>query len=103
MVNERAIEILEEQKSILLMKGIDYQNPNSQVCDDDYFRFDEIPGLQMMYAKLMRYASTMTSDGIHYEAADDSLRDLINYCARTIAYNERKEIEEIHSYHKERE
>ena len=88
MLNDRATEILEEQKTILEKKGQDYQNVDSMVTDEDYFKYDKIPGMQMMYTKLMRYVSVMESDNVNFEAADDSLRDLINYAARTIAYNE---------------
>lgn len=90
-LNPRAIEILEEQKSILIKKGEDYQNKNSLVTDEDYFRWDVVPGMTMLQTKILRYASVMEKGkDANFESAEDSLRDLINYAARTIAYIEMK-------------
>ena len=92
MLNDRAKEILEEQKEVLDRKGKDYTNPNSSVCDADHFRWDAIPGMVLMNTKLLRYASVMEGgNDPNHEGATDSLRDLINYAARTLAYLETQE------------
>ena len=90
-LNERATEILGECAGILEAKGKDYAG-GTLVSELDYYRFNLIPGADMLYTKLLRYVSVMEQGGANFEAADDSLKDMINYAARTIAYNEiRKE------------
>lgn len=89
-LNERAIEILSECKEVLSAKDKDYQG-GTFISEVDYFRFNLIPGADMMYTKLLRYISVMEQGGANYESAEDSLKDLINYAARTIAYLEKKD------------
>ena len=92
MLNDRAKEILEEQKQVLDNKGKDYQNPNSSITDADYYKWDKVPGMTMMQTKLLRYASVIEGgNNPNHEGATDSLRDLINYAARTLAYLETQE------------
>ena len=85
-INNRAIQILDSCKKILINKGNDYHNPNSVVLDEDYFKYDLVPGATMLQTKLLRYISTMQANEVNNEAATDSLMDLINYAARTKAY-----------------
>ena len=85
MLTTRAIEILAECAETMESKSQDY---NSNVDDKDYYQWDSIPGMTMMHTKLLRYASVMQQEEINHESAEDSLKDLINYAARTAAYIE---------------
>ena len=91
-LNPRACEILEEAAAVLQKKGEDYAG--GSVKDTDYFKYDGVPGMPLMYTKILRYYSLMTQGGAqNFEGVEDTLKDLINYAARTIAYLESQEAE----------
>lgn len=79
--------ILQECITIMEKKSQDYQNPNSDVVQADYYP----RGVQSIYdilnAKMLRIKSMLqVIEGDpnyepNYESLEDSFRDMINYCS----------------------
>ena len=58
---------------------------------DDYFPFDDLSYIHMLWIKMLRIRNVVESGGeVNFESAEDSLIDLINYSVLLYAYTTEK-------------
>lgn len=96
MKNQReSVKVLQECIDLQIKKSQDYQNPNSNVVQADYYRrgIDSIH--DMIHTKVLRAQSLIEaarsnesnwSTSPAYESLEDSYKDLINYCSFAVSY-----------------
>lgn len=93
-----SVRVLRECIELQLKKSRDYQNPNSNIKQADYYPSGCLTILEIMHAKMLRMRSVleaMQNDKTYtqnFESLEDSAKDLINYASFFVAYS-RGEIE----------
>ena len=85
-----AIQILKDAASLKEEKSKDYQG--SKWTEEDYFPFGDQSYLHMIHTKYLRLRSVVETDRPNFESAEDTLIDMINYCAMYAAYLENKKL-----------
>ena len=86
------IDVLDEAIEIQIKKGNDYQNPNSNIKQSDYYPRGCSTILDIMTGKILRMRSVieaMESDPNYepnFESLEDSAVDLINYSSFFASY-----------------
>ena len=83
-----AIQILKDAAALKEDKSKDYQG--SQWTEEDYFPFGDQSYLHMIHTKYLRLRSVIETDRPNFESAEDTLVDMINYCAMYAAYLENR-------------
>tara|TARA_Y100001937_G_scaffold128117_1_gene202570 strand:- start:172 stop:507 length:336 start_codon:yes stop_codon:yes gene_type:complete len=84
---KESIKVLDECKELQLKKAQDYQNPNSNIKQADYYPNGCSSILDIMNTKMLRLRSvveTLQHDPKHkqnFESLEDSAKDLINYAS----------------------
>ena len=82
----QALFALKECGDLMESKNADY---NHSIEFHEYFPYGLQSAYTMMHIKLLRYRSAIEKGSeMNYESAEDSLKDLINYAARTLAFHE---------------
>lgn len=87
-----SVNALRECIELQLTKSRDYQNPNSNIKQADYYPNGVITLLDIIHAKKLRMDSVvaaMQNDPDYqpnFESVEDSAKDMINYCSFIIAY-----------------
>ncbi len=92
MSTKESIKVLEECANLQLKKSNDYQNPNSNIRQADYYPRGVSSLLDIVHAKTLRMMSVveaMEHDkdyNPNFESLEDSAKDLINYSSFIAAY-----------------
>lgn len=92
MAERESVNVLNECIEIQKKKSNDYQNPNSNIRQADYYPNGCISIFDAIHAKTLRMRSVMeamTNDPKYtpnYESLEDSAKDLINYASFFVAY-----------------
>ena len=92
MSKKESIKVLEECADLQLKKSNDYQNPNSNVKQADYYPRGVATILDTVYGKILRMYSVleaMEHDPKYepnFESLEDSAKDMINYSSFIVAY-----------------
>lgn len=87
-----SIKALRECIELQTRKSRDYQNPNSQIKQADYYPNGVITLLDIIHAKKLRMDSVvaaMQHDPEYkpnFESLEDSAKDMINYCSFIVSY-----------------
>lgn len=87
-----SIKALRECIELQTRKSRDYQNPNSQIKQADYYPNGVITLLDIIHAKKLRMDSVvaaMQNDPEYkpnFESLEDSAKDMINYCSFVVSY-----------------
>ena len=79
-----ALQILEDAAELKRLKSQDYQG--GLWSEEDYFPFGHESYMHMIHTKYMRMRSVMDQDEPNFESLDDTLIDMINYCAMYAAF-----------------
>lgn len=88
MAKTSAIQILQDAANLKKQKSEDYQGGKWE--EEDYFPFGDISYMHMIHTKYLRMRSIMENDNPNFESLEDTLIDMINYCAMYCAYLENK-------------
>jgi hypothetical protein len=89
---KESVKVLDECKELQLKKAEDYQNPNSNIRQADYYPNGCASILDIMNTKMLRMRSvveTLQHDRTHvqnFESLEDSAKDLINYASFFVEY-----------------
>lgn len=89
---KESLKVLEECADLQLKKSNDYQNPNSNIQQADYYPRGVASLLDIVHAKTLRMYSVleaMENDPNYepnFESLEDSAKDLINYGSFIAAY-----------------
>tara|TARA_B100000900_G_C20262509_1_gene586580 strand:+ start:159 stop:494 length:336 start_codon:yes stop_codon:yes gene_type:complete len=89
---KESIKVLDECKDLQNKKAQDYQNPNSNIKQADYYPNGCASILDIMNTKMLRLRSvveTLQHDSKHkqnFESLEDSAKDLINYSSFFVEY-----------------
>ena len=92
MLKKESIKALDECAELQLKKSNDYQNPNSNIRQADYYPRGIASLLDIVHAKTLRMYSVleaMENDKNYkpnFESLEDSAKDLINYGSFIVAY-----------------
>ena len=84
---KESIKVLDECKELQLKKAEDYQNPNSNIKQADYYPNGCASIFDMMNTKMLRLRSvieTLQYNPQHkqnFESIEDSAKDVINYAS----------------------
>ena len=85
-----AIQILKDAAALKEEKSKDYQGGKWE--EEDYFPFGDQSYMHMIHTKYLRMRSIMDNDNPNFESLEDTLIDMINYCAMYAAYLENKKL-----------
>ena len=88
MAKVTAIQILKDAANLKEQKSKDYQGGNW--TEEDYFPFGDQSYMHMIHTKYLRMRNIMEVDQPNFESLEDTLIDMINYCAMYAAYLENK-------------
>ncbi len=89
---KESLKVLQECADLQLKKANDYQNPNSNIKQADYYPRGVSSLLDIVHAKTLRMMSVveaMENDpnySPNFESLEDSAKDLINYGSFIAAY-----------------
>ena len=72
-------------------KSADYQG--GMWTEEDYFPFGHKSYLHMVHTKYLRIRSVAEQEDANFESLEDSLIDMINYCAMYAAWVENQRME----------
>lgn len=92
MSKKESIKVLEECAELQLKKSNDYQNPNSNIVQADYYPRGVATILDTVYGKILRMYSVLEAMehdkdyNPNFESLEDSAKDLINYSSFIVAY-----------------
>jgi hypothetical protein len=90
--DRESVKVLQECIDLQLRKSNDYQNPNSNIRQADYYPNGCQSIFDSMHAKVLRMRSVMEAMNNdpnykpNFESLEDSARDLINYSSFFVAY-----------------
>ena len=79
-----AIDIMKEAIALKERKSLDYQG--SKWTEADYFPFGDESYMHMIHTKYLRMRNIMNSEEVNFEGLEDTLIDMINYCAMYAAW-----------------
>ena len=88
MARVTALQVLKDAIALKERKSKDYQG--GMWTEEDYFPFGDTSYLHMIHTKYLRIRSVAESSKTNFESLEDSLIDMINYCAMYAAYIENK-------------
>ena len=86
-------KVLYECIELQLKKSRDYQNPNSNIKQADYYPSGCLTILETMHAKVLRMRSVMEAMmhdktySPNFESLEDSAKDIINYASFFVSYS----------------
>ena len=84
-----AIDVMKEAIALKERKSIDYQG--SKWSEADYFPFGDESYMHMIHTKYLRMRNVMDSNEVNFESLEDTLIDMINYCAMYAAWLQNRE------------
>lgn len=84
MSKTSAVDIMKAAIELKERKSKDYQG--SQFTEEDYFPFGDLSFLHMIHTKYLRIRSVAEQESTNFESLEDSLIDMINYCAMYAAW-----------------
>lgn len=90
MAKVTAIQILKDAAALKERKSKDYQG--SKWTEEDYFPFEDKSYLHMIATKYLRIMSVSDQENTNFESLEDSLIDMINYCAMYAAFIENRKM-----------
>ena len=79
MAKVTAIQIMKDAIALKEKKSKDYQG--GLWTEEDYFPFGHESYLHMIHTKYLRIRSVAEQENTNFESLEDSLIDMINYCA----------------------
>ena len=91
MAQTTAIQILKDAAALKEAKSKDYQG--GKWTEEDYFPFGDQSYMHMIHTKYLRMRNIMEVDDVNFESLEDTLIDMINYCAMYAAYLENRNAE----------
>ena len=91
MAKVTAIQIMKDAIALKEKKSKDYQG--DMWTEEDYFPFGHESYLHMIHTKYLRIRSVAGQEEANFESLEDSLIDMINYCAMYGAWLENKRVE----------
>ena len=92
MAKVTAIQILKDAADLKQRKSKDYQG--GKWTEEDYFPFGDKSYLHMIVTKYLRIMSVAEQENTNFESLEDSLIDMINYCAMYAAFIENRKMKE---------
>ena len=90
MAKTTAVQIMQEAIDLKLRKSKDYQGGRWQ--EEDYFPFGHKSYLHMIHTKYLRIMNVSEQEATNFESLEDSLIDMINYCAMYAAWLENEKV-----------
>ena len=91
MAKVTAIQVMKDAIALKEKKSKDYQG--GLWTEEDYFPFGHEPYLHMIHTKYLRIRSVAQQENTNFESLEDSLIDMINYCAMYGAWVENQRME----------
>ena len=91
MAKVTAIQVMKDAIALKERKSADYQG--GMWTEEDYFPFGHKSYLHMVHTKYLRIRSVAEQEDANFESLEDSLIDMINYCAMYAAWVENQRIE----------
>ena len=91
MAKVTAIQVMKDAIALKEKKSKDYQG--GLWTEEDYFPFGHESYLHMIHTKYLRIRSVAEQENTNFESLEDSLIDMINYCAMYGAWVENQRIE----------
>ena len=88
MAKTTAIQILKDAADLKERKSVDYQG--GKWSEEDYFPFGDQSYMHMIHTKYLRMRNIMEAEQTNFESLEDTLIDMINYCAMYAAYLENR-------------
>ena len=88
MAKTTAIQILKDAADLKERKSVDYQG--GKWSEEDYFPFGDQSYMHMIHTKYLRMRNIMEAEETNFESLEDTLVDMINYCAMYAAWLENK-------------
>ena len=88
MAKVTAIQVMKDAIALKERKSADYQG--GMWTEEDYFPFGHKSYLHMVHTKYLRIRSVAEQEDANFESLEDSLIDMINYCAMYAAWVENK-------------
>ena len=86
MARVTAIQILKDAADLKERKSKDYQG--GKWSEEDYFPFGDQSYMHMIHTKYLRMRNIMEAEDVNFESLEDTLIDMINYCAMYAAWLE---------------
>ena len=87
-----SVKVLHECIDLQTKKATDYQNPNSNIKQADYYPNGVGTLLDINHAKMLRMQSVVSAMqhdpnyNPNFESLEDSAKDMINYCSFIVSY-----------------
>ena len=91
MAKVTAIQVMKDAITLKEKKSKDYQG--GLWTEEDYSPFGHESYLHMIHTKYLRIRSVAEQENTNFESLEDSLIDMINYCAMYGAWVENQRIE----------
>ena len=91
MAKVTAIQVMKDAIALKEKKSKDYQG--GLWTEEDYFPFGHESYLHMIHTKYLRIRSVAEQEDTNFESLEDSLIDMINYCAMYGAWVENQRME----------
>ena len=91
MAKVTAIQVMKDAITLKEKKSKDYQG--GLWTEEDYFPFGHESYLHMIHTKYLRIRSVAEQENTNFESLEDSLIDMINYCAMYGAWVENQRME----------
>ena len=91
MAKVTAIQVMKDAIALKEKKSKDYQG--GLWTEEDYFPFGHESYLHMIHTKYLRIRSVAEQEDTNFESLEDSLIDMINYCAMYGAWIENQRME----------
>ena len=88
MAKTTAIQILKDAAALKELKSKDYQG--GKWTEEDYFPFGDQSYMHMIHTKYLRMRNIMEAEETNFESLEDTLIDMINYCAMYAAWLENR-------------
>ena len=86
MAKVTATQIMKDAIDLKERKSQDYQG--GRWTEEDYFPFGHQSYMHMIHTKYLRMRSVMDQETTNFESLEDTLIDMINYCAMYCAWLE---------------
>ncbi len=91
MAKVTATQILKDAAELKEQKSKDYQG--GKWSEQDYFPFGDQSYMHMIHTKYLRMRNIMETKNPNFESLEDTLIDMINYCAMYAAWLENKKMD----------
>ena len=91
MAKVTAQQILKDAAALKEAKSVDYQG--GMWTEADYFPFGNYSYMHMIHTKYLRMRNIMEKQNPNFESLEDTLIDMINYCAMYAAAIENAKLE----------